>query len=113
MSNVVAIEGNKTIIIKAFKEMGALLAEVEYLLAMTRNELKDPPFRTMDVVPLAQELVREKLEPALKKIKKAQVKVEILKRMKVAKKEVAVISELVDEVLINVVLAKSHLEDLK
>ncbi|MEK6899839.1 MAG: hypothetical protein AABX05_01820 [Nanoarchaeota archaeon] len=87
-----------------------LMGDIESKLVMTRNQLKNPPLGT--VIALSRELLREKIEPALADIKKAKNNIERLKNLKIAVEKVGVISDLADDVLIDLALFKKDVEKI-
>lgn len=108
MSNVVRLGIEN----KVVSEIQILLNSVSAKVKRTRFELTKPPFR-IDVTKLAKLLISRELNPAIKELKQMQQKVETLKRMKIARAMVLYMQKLVDDLLIDVVLAKKRLEELR
>src|SRR3989344_3146141 len=112
MSKVVAIAGNPVIKQKSFENIDLLIRDLGPWLAMVRSELRDTPFG-IDFAPWIRRLIQNKINPSIENIKKIQVQIGILRRIKFAEKEVEDVSDLVDNLLIDLAITKHKLEEVK
>ena len=93
-----------------------LLGQVGKDIRLTKNVFDKSAFNVNFVI-LAQEVIKRYLTPAIPKIKEVQKNLVQLKRYNVARKQTDSASdlmlELADDLLIDVVIAKKNLEDIR
>ncbi|MBI4147158.1 hypothetical protein HY494_00735 [Candidatus Woesearchaeota archaeon] len=110
MSNVVRLEEKFVVAIRN------LLGRAGNDLLLTKNVLDKPAFN-VNMVILAQEVIKRYLNPAIPTIKEVQKNLEQLRRYNVARKQTDsmsdLMSELADDLLIDVVIAKKNLEEIR
>lgn len=93
-----------------------LLGQVGKDIRSTKKVLDKPTFN-VNLVILAQKVINMYITPAIPKIKEARTNLEKLRRYNVARKQTDSMSdlmlELADDLLIDVVIAKKNLEEIR
>lgn len=107
MSNVVRLEE------KFVVASQVLLGQVGRDIRLTKDLLDKPAFN-VNVVTLTQKVIKMYVSPAILKIKEVQKNLEQLRRFNVFAREKAnFMVELADDLLIDVVIAKKNLEEIR
>ena len=93
-----------------------LLGQVSKDILLTKKILDKPAFN-VNIVILAQKVIQMYINPAILKIKEARKNLEQLRRYNVTRKQTNPMSnlmlELADDLLIDVVIAKKNLEEIR
>ncbi len=89
-----------------------LLDQVSKDIVLTKNLLDKPAFN-VNVVALVQKVIKIYISPAVIKIKKIQQNLEQLRRFNAVREKAHLMQELADDLLIDVVIAKKNLEEIR